>query len=224
MKKTGRLQVDIRGVRSGTVQIKRAGTTRIITVHKDTTMRLPAGKYRIKSMPVIQGGWQYVTKKRHWRTVRVRKGKHRIVTAQYRPVPIPWDVPPIGEFTTMLTLVNDIRRGHGLKPVGYNIDLALAAQRFADDMAAHGYFSHIGFDGSTFKDRIKATPFRGKPAGENIASGFTTALATFDGWMRSEHHRLNILNSEFNLVGFGYAVNTEGQPIWVQDFGYDPGL
>lgn len=222
-----RLQVDISGVDRGYVEVRRKGTPDITVHRKSFSARVKPGVYKVRSKPVVRDGWQYVTKKTTWRTVEVRPGGHRIVSVRYRPVAIPWDSPPLGEFSTMVLLVNDARREHGMKPVGYNNDIALAAQRFADDMSLNNYFSHVGTDGSTFEQRIKATPFRGEPAGENIASGFPDASSTFAGWMASQHHRSNILNPEFDLMGLGYAIRQEPGytttiSYWVQDFGYQP--
>ncbi|HIE39564.1 MAG TPA: CAP domain-containing protein, partial [Anaerolineae bacterium] len=51
-------------------------------------------------------------------------------------------------------LVNQARLGEGLPPYGWSDLLAAAAQRHADDLAAHRLASHTGSDGSTPAQRI----------------------------------------------------------------------
>ena len=38
--------------------------------------------------------------------------------------------------------------------------------------------------------------------GENIASGYTSARAVFNGWIESPRHRANIMRRQFRRVGF----------------------
>lgn len=222
-----RLLIDIKGVPRPRVEVRQAGRS-VATLHTSEVLTVkPGATYRIKAFPVMWEGWQYIPRRTGWREVRVKEGDYRAFTVRYRPAPIPWSSPPAGEFTIMAGLVNDARRDAGMKPVGYNDALALAAQRHAEDMAVNNYFSHVSLDGRTFEDRIRAVSFRGDPAGENIASGFPDAVSTFNGWMASEHHRTNVLNSEFDLMGLGYMARNDpnwtlGVSYWVQGFGYQP--
>ena len=54
-----------------------------------------------------------------------------------------------------------------------------------------------------------------RTAGENIAMGQTTPEAVVNGWMNSEGHRANILNSSYTQIGVGYAANGH---YWTQLF------
>jgi hypothetical protein len=56
--------------------------------------------------------------------------------------------------------------------------------------------------------------------GENIAWGYTTPQGVMNGWMNSQGHRNNILNSEFWEIGVGYYDGN----YWVQDFGRRSGV
>lgn len=56
-------------------------------------------------------------------------------------------------------------------------------------------------------------------AGENIASGFTSAGAVMRAWMASPGHRRNILRRGYRVIGLGLAVSEDGTRYWVQDFG-----
>ena len=57
-------------------------------------------------------------------------------------------------------------------------------------------------------------------AGENVAYGYATGRSVvFDGWMRSEGHRENILNRQFRLLGMGARRSADGTWYAAQVFG-----
>jgi uncharacterized protein YkwD len=57
-------------------------------------------------------------------------------------------------------------------------------------------------------------------AGENVAYGFPTGRSVVnDGWMNSEGHRANILNTSFTLMGIGARKGHNGQWYVAQVFG-----
>lgn len=55
-------------------------------------------------------------------------------------------------------------------------------------------------------------------SGENIAAGQITPEMVVNGWMNSEGHKRNILDSSFKSIGIG-CVNVNGLYCWVQCFG-----
>ena len=55
-------------------------------------------------------------------------------------------------------------------------------------------------------------------AGENISMGRDNPESTVAGWMNSEGHRQNILNSNFKSIGVGVAMDDNGRMYWVQMF------
>ncbi|RME36863.1 MAG: CAP domain-containing protein [Thermoflexia bacterium] len=59
-----------------------------------------------------------------------------------------------GPAAQLYAQVNQARLDNGLAPYGWSSLLAAAAQRHADDLAAHGLASHTGSDGSTPAQRI----------------------------------------------------------------------
>jgi uncharacterized protein YkwD len=84
-------------------------------------------------------------------------------------------------------------------------------------MATNNYFSHTSPTyGSPF-DMLKSFGVSYTAAGENIASGQTSAQSVMDTWMNSPGHAANILNSNFTEIGVGYSYNN-GRPIWTQLF------
>jgi uncharacterized protein YkwD len=113
-----------------------------------------------------------------------------------------------------------------VKKLRFDRDLSVAAQLHAEDMATNAYFSHESLDGRTFVDRIAASEYAGRPAGENLASGQQSAREVVVAWLRSPSHCRNLMAKRFDAVGLGLAQFDDPQysaPItyWVQDFGYD---
>jgi uncharacterized protein YkwD len=75
-------------------------------------------------------------------------------------------------------------------------------------------------DGQTPGARIKAAGYRFRAAGENIAmTDGDPPSVIFEMWMKSKHHRENILNAEFTEIGIGIARNDKGEIYYTQDFG-----
>ncbi|HJL17095.1 MAG TPA: CAP domain-containing protein [Sandaracinaceae bacterium LLY-WYZ-13_1] len=132
------------------------------------------------------------------------------------------DMPPGGaacddptlEVCRVFELVNEERADAGLAPYAWNPELALAAQRHAEDMVDQGYFDHQSLDGRSFGDRAFEAGYDGSPRGENIAAGQRSAEQVMDSWMSSGGHRANILSEGSNEIGVGFEANH-----WVQVFG-----
>ncbi|HAI76116.1 MAG TPA: CAP domain-containing protein [Microscillaceae bacterium] len=122
----------------------------------------------------------------------------------------------------LLSLVNAQRRAgcrcgtQQMPPVPeirWNSQLEQAAFGHSSDMNTRGYFSHDSRDGRKFTDRITATGYQFTTAGENIANGYTNENAVIQGWLNSEGHCRNIMNSSYTEMGVGRAGN-----YWVQVF------
>lgn len=102
--------------------------------------------------------------------------------------------------------------------------LSAAAQAKANDMAQNDYWSHNSPSGKTPWTFIEASGYQYQAAGENLAYGFTNANDTIIGWMNSPEHRANIMNADYQNVGFGVAQasNYQGkgpQTIVVAEYG-----
>ncbi len=118
------------------------------------------------------------------------------------------------EVCEVFRIVNAERAAAGLAPYTWDAQLALAAQRHAEDMAANGYFSHTSLDGRTFSQRAVEAGYDASPRGENIAQGYRTPAAVMMGWMSSDGHRANILAAGSTEIGVGLR-----DLHWVQVFG-----
>jgi uncharacterized protein YkwD len=106
-------------------------------------------------------------------------------------------------------------------PLTPSATLERAAARYARDMAAHGYMSHTGRDGSSPGERATRSGYRWREAGENLASGITTPEEAVAGWVRSAEHCANLMDPGFRHMGVAYAVNShqEAGIYWAQEFG-----
>ncbi len=120
------------------------------------------------------------------------------------PTPPEQPVPqPPSTLAAALNELNQFRAANGVPAVSLNAKLTVVAQAHADDMAAKGYFSHTGRDGSNAGQRITRTGYVWQTWGENIAMGYQDWSAALSGWKNSSGHRRNMLNASFKHVGLG---------------------
>jgi uncharacterized protein YkwD len=116
-----------------------------------------------------------------------------------------------------LCLINAERRSRGARALKSNSRLRMAADRYAREMVAKNFFSHVSPSGSTLLQRIKRTAYlssvRSFAVGENLAWGtgsFATPAETVRGWMNSPPHRRNMLDKGFREIGIGVATGAPG--------------
>lgn len=105
----------------------------------------------------------------------------------------------------VIALTNEERAELVLTPVVENPLLTLAAQRKAEDMAAKGYFSHQGPDGTEPWRWIERVGYRYSHAGENLAVRFIDSSDVVRAWMASPSHRANIAKGVYRDIGIGVA-------------------
>ncbi len=110
----------------------------------------------------------------------------------------------------ILDLVNEERKKNGLEALTMDKDLLDAAMQRAAESSV--YFSHVRPNGEMCHSACS------KMSGENIAAGHRSAEAVMDGWMNSEGHRANILNSYYNSIGIGVS-DVGGRLSYAQCFG-----
>jgi uncharacterized protein YkwD len=113
---------------------------------------------------------------------------------------------------------NKLRAAAKLPPLELSTKLQAAAEKHAKDMASHGKMTHTGSDGSSSIERIVATGYKYRRAGENVAAGYFTTDGLMKGWMESPHHKRNILGS-FSQIGVACATGENGKRYWCVTFG-----
>jgi uncharacterized protein YkwD len=129
---------------------------------------------------------------------------------------------------TVLCLLNQRRRQHGLSKLSMQRNLQRAAQAHSNSMDAGDFFEH----GDTF-GRIAGSGYLDGAGtwgyGENIRwgdGGLGTPKVAVAEWMRSAGHRANILNGRYRQIGIGITIGSPvGGPgndtaIYTTDFGY----
>lgn len=128
-----------------------------------------------------------------------------------------------------LNQVNAARAAYGLKPVVLDSRISAVSLAHAWEQIQYGYFSHIGLDGSTAKDRLRAAGISFGWSGENMCSSTNagrSVTATLN-WCHSQfmsepypgfaNHIGNILGTHYTRVGIGIAVSG-AKVIIVWDF------
>lgn len=119
----------------------------------------------------------------------------------------------------VLELVNKARLEAGVAAL--ELDEALsqaAAVRAAEGVAS---FSHTRPDGTKYKTAITQLGLEPGYLGENLATGQETAEGVMESWLKSEGHRANILNPNYQKIGVARAENTGNRYrgyTWVQLF------
>ena len=88
-----------------------------------------------------------------------------------------------------------------------DLQLTLAAQRYAEVMADTACFGHACGPLPKLGDRaVAAGDARWTFLGENVAAGQPTPERVVAAWMASPTHRAVQLNPEFTLLGVGRTV------------------
>lgn len=101
----------------------------------------------------------------------------------------------------VLTCTNQLRAWAGVGGLSSNGSLNSAAQTCALRLQAEWpTFEHSKYPGGTW--------------GENIAAGYGSQTAVFNGWKNSSGHYKNLVRSNFTKMGLGQAGN-----FWCQQFG-----
>lgn len=105
----------------------------------------------------------------------------------------------------LLADTNGERTSHHQAALQLSKQLTAAAQAKANDMAQRNYWSHVTPDGKQPWSFITAANYQYEAAGENLAYGFGSSDQIITAWMHSAEHRANILNPDYQDVGFATA-------------------
>ncbi len=158
-----------------------------------------------------------------------------VPTGDYCASAAMWDPAWVAFEEEVLRLTNEVRAtgancdSEGMfgptDPLTMNPNLRCSARLHSADMGEQGYFEHTALDGRDPFERMNDAGYSGGTLGENIAMGQQTAAEVVNGWVESDGHCSNIMNSGFTELGVGYW---EGEPenqffngnkLWTQNFG-----
>lgn len=108
----------------------------------------------------------------------------------------------------LLADTNTERQQFNEQPLRLNTKLSEAASLKANDMFKEQYWAHTSPSGKTPWQWFKQVQYSYDQAGENLARGFTTSSGIVTAWMNSSEHRANILNDNYQDVGFAVKSGT----------------
>jgi hypothetical protein len=121
----------------------------------------------------------------------------------------------------MMQAINAARVERGVHALAASDLLATAAARHAQDMATHPGIVHVGSDGSTIEQRIRAAGYAPVAFGEVVAWGWGGEVApALEWWLNSPDHVGYVLSPEYTEIGVGYATGLgPWSHYWAVDFG-----
>ncbi len=117
----------------------------------------------------------------------------------------------------ILDRVNDERAERGLAPVEWDEELAAVARSWSAEMARTEQLRHQ--DMGALLAREGLSDLQG--IGENVfqSTGPVPAGTMHAGWMRSDDHRVNVVNHGWNRLGVGVHCAEDGSVWATQEFG-----
>ena len=121
----------------------------------------------------------------------------------------------------ILDRVNDERAERGLGPVEWDEDLAAVGRSWSAEMARTEHLRHQ--DMGALLAREELSDLQG--IGENVfqSTGPVPAGTIHAGWMRSDDHRVNVVNPGWNRLGIGVHCAEDGSVWATQQFGRTTG-
>jgi hypothetical protein len=124
---------------------------------------------------------------------------------------------PDAEEQAFLDLINAYRAQMGVAPLALQSQLGEAAAHHAQVMASQNSMHHVA-DVRAYQQSFGYNPTWWA---ENIAAGYETASAVFNGWKNSPPHNQNMLSANFTEIGIGRAYNPNSTYgwYWCTEFG-----
>jgi hypothetical protein len=112
-----------------------------------------------------------------------------------------------------LALVNQTRAANGLHALSENAALDKIAQQHAAEMVSKNEIFHYYDIGN----RVDAAGVHWNYVGENVGVG-PTVSDVHQAFMQSPEHKQNILYGNYNLIGVGVAVASDGSVFVAHEF------
>lgn len=108
----------------------------------------------------------------------------------------------------LLKVSNAERVKAGLPPFRIDYRLNASASDKATDMVNSDYWAHVSPTGVQPWHWFEQEHYTYAYAGENLAKDFDTSAGVIQGWMNSQTHRDNLLNSHYSDIGFAVLNGT----------------
>ena len=186
---------------------------------------MTVGRRALRSLPVlftkqfVGGLLVAATLTTGFMTADALSGIGQAATASKRAVRVdpPQSGPNTGDVKAIVGLINTERARAGLAPVAWQDQVAAAAMAHSIDQARMNLMTHTGSDGSDAGARLTQAGFVWHAWGENVAAGYMSVPAVFDGWMGSPGHKTQILGN-YLYIGMGASASATGTVYWTLDF------
>ncbi len=129
----------------------------------------------------------------------------------------------------LIALVNGIRTSYGLPALGVNSILMGTAQWTADEMIRTGIRDHLSYNGYPQpEDRMAAAGYGGGNVvfgTENWAGGYSSSMTidTLQGYWADYWHMLPMTDPNYQEIGAGVSVGTNGEAIYIVHAAYYAG-
>src|SRR5688572_2061137 len=98
-------------------------------------------------------------------------------------------------------LLNQHRKTIGCEPLAWDDHIAAVAQVHSEEMARHGFYSHVDLKGQNAFARLHEANVHYIAAAENLAYGQKTGRQVLTAWLNSTGHRKNIDNCRYTRHG-----------------------
>lgn len=120
------------------------------------------------------------------------------------------------EEQAFLTIINDYRAQHSIRPLALNPMLSAASAAHSLDMGLHAFFDHVNKRGDDPADRAEAAGYNWWVVGENIAAGGNrdSGADAFDIWRHSPPHNSNMLDPDYTEIGIGREMTAGSKYTW----------
>ena len=115
--------------------------------------------------------------------------------------------------------VTTTRAENGAKAIRLSSPLSKAAAYHAENMAEQDFFDHLDPDGNRPQDRVAMFSRHRWTVGENIGGGASSGKKICRKWLKSQPHRHNILDPDWDAFGVGYATGGRYGKYFVLVFG-----
>lgn len=138
------------------------------------------------------------------------------------PAPIVMTTTLVGQSKDLFQKVNYQRKKKGKSPLLWDEKSAELASFYSKQMGEEGFFSHYDNEGNSIAERALKFKIKGwKKLGENLfkCSGYLEPLdVAVDAWLKSESHRINMLDDSWTHTGVGIHTTDERQTYMTQVF------
>jgi uncharacterized protein YkwD len=120
--------------------------------------------------------------------------------------------------TELFQRINTLRAERGLNQLAWNDQLAAAALRHSEDMAATGRVSHTGSDGTLEQQRIAAAGYAASISDEVIYASVNGIEPVWSFWSTHPVHVYVLTNGRYTDVGIS-AYTAGATTYYTADFG-----